>query len=169
MPPSVVVISHFLILSRNPIGTDKTGLIFILMVSDQCTYTCLRKKNLHFMHLLGTSRHLSDFLIFPEWGVASLYYTDLDLLPAGSLGPSPPHGLPGHHPLLRHAGLPGTSPFFPPLIHPLLARQHVTGGLLPPTSQIIGQSLGVPKHDHSVSCLALFFLFFLFFIYFFLL
>ena len=78
--PSVVVISHFLILSSKPIGTalgsscfysclkagtGNIGLVLILMVSDQWTYTSLH-------HNTPCFWHLADFLIFPDRGVASL-------------------------------------------------------------------------------------------------
>ena len=83
VPPSVVVVSHFLVLSRKPIGTaleisclkagtDITGLVLILMISDQCTYTCLH----HNIPFYASISHILTFARFPDfcdWRVASLH------------------------------------------------------------------------------------------------
>ena len=74
VPPSVVVISHFLILSMKPIGstlgssclkagTSKTGLVLILMISDQCTYTFLHH-NTTFYEFIN---HILTFVRFPDF------------------------------------------------------------------------------------------------------
>ena len=70
VPPSIVVVNHFLILSRKPIGTalgsscsksgtGKTYLLLMLMISDQCTYTCLH-------HNTPFYAFISYILIFVE-------------------------------------------------------------------------------------------------------
>ena len=69
------IISHFLILSRKPIGTalessclksgtDITGLVLILMISDQCTYTCVHH-NTPFYALISHILTL-NFVRFPD-------------------------------------------------------------------------------------------------------
>ena len=79
------LISHFLILSRKPIGialessclkagTDRsiTGLVLILVISNQCTYTCLHDNTPFYVFI----SHILTFVRFPEfydWRVASLY------------------------------------------------------------------------------------------------
>ena len=73
-------------LSRKPIrtalessclkaGTDitlLTGLVLILMISDQCTYTCLHH-NTPFYAFISHILTLVRLLIFYDWRVASLY------------------------------------------------------------------------------------------------
>ena len=67
------LISHFLILSRKPIGTalesscwkartDITGLVLILMISDQCTYTCLHHSTPFYAYI----SHILTFVRFPD-------------------------------------------------------------------------------------------------------
>ena len=74
VPPIVVVVSHFLILSRKPIGialgssclksgTGKTGFVLILMISDQCTFTCLHD-NTPFCAFIS---HILTFAKFPDF------------------------------------------------------------------------------------------------------
>ena len=90
MPHSVLVISRFLILSRKPIGTalgssclkaetGKTGLFVILMVSDQCTYTCLHNTT-QFYAFISHILTFSNFLSFPDSGVASFILKVIILL-----------------------------------------------------------------------------------------
>ena len=80
VPPSVLVISHFLILSRRPIGTalgssclkagtDITGLVLILMISDQWTYTCFHHNTpfYAFISYILTCVRFPDFFIIGEW------------------------------------------------------------------------------------------------------
>ena len=87
VPPSVLVMSHFLILSRNLIGTaqesscfiagtGKTGLFVILMISDQCTYTCLHH-NIPFYEFIS---HILTFFKFPDFswlgsGISACFIT----------------------------------------------------------------------------------------------
>ena len=76
------LISHFLIISRKPIGTvlessclqagtDIIGLVLILMISDQCTYACLH----HNTPFYACISHILTFVRFPvffyDWRVAS--------------------------------------------------------------------------------------------------
>ena len=80
------LISHFLILSRKPIGTalessffkagtGKTGLDLILMISDQCTYTCLHHNTPSYTFI----SHILTFVRFPdvfmigEWHLCHIY------------------------------------------------------------------------------------------------
>ena len=76
MPSSVVVISHFLILSRKPIGTAlggsclkagtcKTGLVLILMISDQCAYTCSHHNTPFYVF----NNHILTFVRFPDFSL----------------------------------------------------------------------------------------------------
>ena len=82
MPHSVLVISRFLILSRKPIrtalgssclksGTGKISLFVIFMILDQCTYPCLHHTT-QFYAFISQNLTFSNFLIFRDWGVASL-------------------------------------------------------------------------------------------------
>ena len=68
------LINHFLILSRKTIGTalessclkertDITGLVLILMISDQCTYTFLH----HSTPFHAFISHLLTFVRFPDF------------------------------------------------------------------------------------------------------
>ena len=55
-------------------GTDITGLVLILMISDQCTYTCLH----HNTPFYAFISNILTFVRFPDffyWRVASLNVT----------------------------------------------------------------------------------------------
>ena len=80
------LIIHFLILSRKPIGTalessclkagtDITGLVLILMISDQSTYTCLHHNTPFYAfvsHILTFVR-FTDFFMIGEWHLWNMY------------------------------------------------------------------------------------------------
>ena len=73
------LISQFLILNRKPIGTalestclkggtDITGLVLILMISDQFTYTCLHHNTVFFAfvripEILRLESGISDYIL----------------------------------------------------------------------------------------------------------
>ena len=74
------MVNHFLISSRKPIGTalgsscfksgtGKTGLLLILMISDQCTYTCLHHNTLFyaFISYILIFDKFSRFCLIGEW------------------------------------------------------------------------------------------------------
>ena len=72
VPPSAVGVSHFLILSRKPngtalessclkAGTDTT--VLTLMISDQCTYTCLHNNTPFYAFI----RHILTVFKFPDF------------------------------------------------------------------------------------------------------
>ena len=65
------LISHFLILSRKPIGTESAGLVLILMTSDQCIHTLVYNTILPFYafisHILTFVRFPVRFVMAGEW------------------------------------------------------------------------------------------------------
>ena len=83
VPPIVVVVSHFLVLSRKPIGSalgssclksgiGKTGFVLILMMYIYNAHLLGYTTILYFYVFISHILTLSNFLIFHDRGVASL-------------------------------------------------------------------------------------------------